>query len=306
MRRAATLTVVALGSLVAAVSSRAVAQARPAPRDGAAQMERDPAIRRIADRASATDRDTTRFERFTTRLRDVGLGNGTFGAMGGDDALTAYFAGDTLRLVTARVTGGSGGVERRFYFDGDQFTLAGERGTGSNRGAGGCAFFSGGRPLYIAEGLGGGEVRVLAGADARLMADDYLGQGYAYAAAARRLRVSGQARAVAQAERDATAARGVLVSMRDNLRTLVTNQEAHFSDHTTYTLDLGRARYRSTNGVAVVMLKATGTGWSARATHPRLPGKSCVIWVGSVSPLPTTDGSGRRAAAEGEPTCDEP
>jgi hypothetical protein len=58
--------------------------------------------------------------------------------------------------------------------------------------------------------------------------------------------------------------------------------------------------------VEVQVLAAGQKGWQARAVHARQPGRSCVIFVGSVEgkESPTTDGDHEMAGEEGIPLCD--
>ena len=56
----------------------------------------------------------------------------------------------------------------------------------------------------------------------------------------------------------------------------------------------------------VDVLRATATGWQARATHQSQPGRSCVVYVGSLegTEAPRTDGDREMAGEEGIPLCD--
>lgn len=99
-------------------------------------------------------------------------------------------------------------------------------------------------------------------------------------------------------------------AMRSDLRTLVTSQEAYFSDHNRYASIFTYGNQRGATiqpspGVRLTLTYATARGWTARATHSLLPGRSCIIELGSVPPsrqLRTT--GGLRIEEEGVPTCD--
>jgi len=103
----------------------------------------------------------------------------------------------------------------------------------------------------------------------------------------------------------------VVARMSATLRRLVIVEEGYWAAHGTYTTDvaaLGMMR-RSRDSVLVVVRFAGGGGWSARATHPAVKGKSCVVYVGDpadLPALPTTAADATRPAQEGEPVCDEP
>lgn len=86
-----------------------------------------------------------------------------------------------------------------------------------------------------------------------------------------------------------TKEKAYIAAMKSDLRNLVTAQEAYFSEGATYTTDLGSS-YKSSTGVTVDISAASGTEWTASATHNGTS-KTCSITVG---------GSG---GSEGEPTC---
>jgi len=57
-------------------------------------------------------------------------------------------------------------------------------------------------------------------------------------------------------------------------------------------------------GVQVKILSADAESWTAKATHPRIRGKSCVIWFGPVAQRPVTDAQRRHETRSGVPVCD--
>lgn len=118
---------------------------------------------------------------------------------------------------------------------------------------------------------------------------------------------------LARAERRrATEARGELytegarekayvAAMRSDLRNLVVNEEAYFSDHSTYASDLAQmAGYRPSTGVTVTITAGSDKGWAASATHTSLPKGTCSIFVGLPAPPPPGAGS---VPQEGAPYC---
>ena len=97
-----------------------------------------------------------------------------------------------------------------------------------------------------------------------------------------------------------------IAAMKGDLRRLVSANEVYHAKTTKYAGDVSAlAAFKPSPGVAVVILGATAGGWSAKATASGLPGKSCVIYVGSVSPPPKTDGEGR-SGPEAVAVCDRP
>ena len=56
----------------------------------------------------------------------------------------------------------------------------------------------------------------------------------------------------------------------------------------------------------VDILVASASGWQGRATHQSQPGRSCVVFVGSLhgAEAPRTDGDHEMAGEEGIPLCD--
>ena len=104
---------------------------------------------------------------------------------------------------------------------------------------------------------------------------------------------------------------GVRGQLRSILRMIATTQEMYYSEHLTYTSDAAALnRYRSLNpgdGVRVVLHYAGQLGWSAEASHPSLPGQSCVYSVGTREAVPALFTTERRYAAHefpGRALCD--
>lgn len=107
------------------------------------------------------------------------------------------------------------------------------------------------------------------------------------------------------------ARRDQTLSTRKMLRLLTTAQEQYFARHLAYSdrLDVLRPSFRAAwdDSVDVRILHAGARAWSGVATHPALPGRSCVIFVGPVSELPAVPrtAGGKAAVEEGVPACDE-
>jgi hypothetical protein len=97
-----------------------------------------------------------------------------------------------------------------------------------------------------------------------------------------------------------------IAAMKGDLRRLVSANEVYHAKTAKYPGDVSALpAFKPSPGVAVAILGATAGGWSAKATASGLPGKSCVIYVGSVSPPPKTDAEGR-SGPEAVAVCDRP
>ena len=97
-------------------------------------------------------------------------------------------------------------------------------------------------------------------------------------------------------------------SLKSKLRNLVTAQERYFASHGTYTTDVAAlGMFGARDSIWTQVIHAGGRSWSGRAIHQTARSKSCVIYVGYVSDLPSppiTDADSVRATKEGEPVCD--
>lgn len=113
-----------------------------------------------------------------------------------------------------------------------------------------------------------------------------------------------------EAARDTTAA---MRKMTAGLRALVAAQEDWFKAHDRY----GRALRRSGNGGVIVapepgitleLMYVTTKGWTGRATHGAVAGRSCVVFVGDVpdSRRPRTRHDSVIPSRERTPACDAP
>jgi hypothetical protein len=121
-----------------------------------------------------------------------------------------------------------------------------------------------------------------------------------------RLRIPGRSR------RNAADAPMALVDRR--LRLLVTQQEVWFSEQARYDREvphvarLDAVKDSLLNAVQVQVIYATSKGWTAIASHPAAPGKSCVVFVGrreTIPIIPRTRLDAAVAEDEGRPACDK-
>lgn len=100
--------------------------------------------------------------------------------------------------------------------------------------------------------------------------------------------------------------RPVLTSLKNQLRNLVSAEEAFYASKSSYTNSLKDLGYVARDGAYVMVFRASDKGWAGRAVHPSLPGKSCVIWVGDAEKDPPKTDELQLTAREGEPICDSP
>jgi len=91
--------------------------------------------------------------------------------------------------------------------------------------------------------------------------------------------------------------------VRRGLRRLVAAEQGFFAENGAYSEDLDRLRFSPERGTQVRFLWVTREGWAASGTHPAIPGRDCVIFVGRVNAAPTSL-KYVRTAREGVPACD--
>lgn len=79
-----------------------------------------------------------------------------------------------------------------------------------------------------------------------------------------------------------------LATMKTDLRNLATAQEAYVYDNEVYYVGAVPAAaftFAPSQNVSVVINEATNAGWSASVSHTLLPGRTCVLFVGSAAPV---------------------
>ncbi len=126
-------------------------------------------------------------------------------------------------------------------------------------------------------------------------------------------------RAVAQAatvsgpamEVDAQLRARLVAAMERDLKALVVAQQAYLAAQKEFASHFERGAIKGVKlspspGVTVTLTYVTKTTFAARATHDWLPGRSCVMKVGSVaaSRVPTTTNEKKLPARDGVPVCD--
>lgn len=94
--------------------------------------------------------------------------------------------------------------------------------------------------------------------------------------------------------------------LKNALRTTLAAQDRYYTAHETYAPSMEALGLRLEAGVRVDILRAAAGGWQARATHGSQPGRSCVVYVGSLegAEAPRTDADHEMAGEEGIPLCD--
>ena len=95
-----------------------------------------------------------------------------------------------------------------------------------------------------------------------------------------------------------TKQKAYVATLKEDLRNLVTAEEAYFADNTTYTNALPATYFQPSTGVSYAVSGAIGTGWEATATHVGLVGATvpgCHIAIGTYATTSTED--------EGAPYC---
>jgi hypothetical protein len=93
--------------------------------------------------------------------------------------------------------------------------------------------------------------------------------------------------------------------IRRGLRRLVAAEESFYAENGVYTEDLSRVGFAPEGETGVRFLWLSRDGWAASGTHPELPGRDCVIYVGRAHGAPTTL-KNVRSGREGVPVCDAP
>ena len=92
-------------------------------------------------------------------------------------------------------------------------------------------------------------------------------------------------------------------AIQRGLRRLVVAEETYYAENGVYTEDMARMGFSPEKGTEVRFLWLARTGWAASSTHPGMPGRDCVIFVGRAHGAPTTL-KDVRSGREGVPVCD--
>jgi hypothetical protein len=94
--------------------------------------------------------------------------------------------------------------------------------------------------------------------------------------------------------------------LKGALRSVLAAQDRYHAANRAYAPSVEALGLHPEAGVRVDILVASANGWQARATHQTQPGRSCVVFVGSLdgTEAPRTDGDHEMAGEEGIPLCD--
>ncbi len=78
--------------------------------------------------------------------------------------------------------------------------------------------------------------------------------------------------------------RAFVATMQADLRNLATQQEIHYADSLTYSSNFNDLEFSSSDRVTVSIAEATGTGWSATATHQAFgAADGCSVYYGNAT-----------------------
>ena len=92
--------------------------------------------------------------------------------------------------------------------------------------------------------------------------------------------------------------RAFVATMQADLRNLATQQEIHYTDELTYSDDFDDLGFVASDRVTVTIVEASGTGWSATATHEAFgENDGCSVYYGdaTATTLGTPGGAGEIA-----------
>ena len=94
--------------------------------------------------------------------------------------------------------------------------------------------------------------------------------------------------------------------LKGTLRSVAAAQARYHDAKGTYAPTVDPLSLRLESGVRVEILRAGPAGWQGKATHVSQPGRSCVVFVGSLegAEAPRTDGDREMAGEDGIPLCD--
>jgi Tfp pilus assembly protein PilE len=81
-----------------------------------------------------------------------------------------------------------------------------------------------------------------------------------------------------------TKGRANVAAMRADLHNLAAAEETYFFSSDQYTNSLRALNFTGSPGVTITIHEATGSGWSATATHPSTV-ESCAVFYGTAAPV---------------------
>jgi prepilin-type N-terminal cleavage/methylation domain-containing protein len=102
--------------------------------------------------------------------------------------------------------------------------------------------------------------------------------------------------AIAIPKWQATKGKANAAALRSDLHNLAVAEESYFYDNQSYTNNTASLSFQASPGVGVTFVSASGSGWSATATHLVANPTTCGIFVGTAAPpLAATTQEGRVA-----------
>src|ERR1044071_5043060 len=87
--------------------------------------------------------------------------------------------------------------------------------------------------------------------------------------------------------------RATVATMQTALKNLGEAEETYFSDHGAYTTELDSLNFKPSGLLALTVVEASATGWSAKITHPTAVPHTCAFFLGTATALDpaTTQGA---------------
>lgn len=82
-----------------------------------------------------------------------------------------------------------------------------------------------------------------------------------------------------------TKGKAFAASLKSDLKNLSSSQEDYFYYNEQYTTALGSLNFEPSPGVVLTITEASGTGWSAKTTHPAAAPLTCAVFYGGAAPL---------------------
>ncbi len=94
--------------------------------------------------------------------------------------------------------------------------------------------------------------------------------------------------------------------LKNSLRNVVAAQDKYRASHPAFASTIEALQVNPGPYVNIQIVGMTPNVWRAKPPHRARPGRSCVVFVGTLaaSELPKTDGDGEMAGEERVPLCD--
>ncbi len=89
--------------------------------------------------------------------------------------------------------------------------------------------------------------------------------------------------AIAIPKFSATREKAFRAAMMSDLKNLASQQEIYHNENSAFAGSLAAAQSVVSDGVTIVINESTGTGWSATATHLKVPTEQCGVYHGDAA-----------------------